>query len=213
MINPINDTAPKVAVITPTYNRDPRIIERCLRTVQWQTYSNIDHYVCHDGPWEDTPEVRSLIANYNDRITWTNTPERTDTYGAGVRQFVLDRLPEEVKYVVHLDDDNVIFPDFIKEHADTLEKYPEVDFSICKIVHNGPLPTHMGAAPKIISGVPPTFKNIDTLQVMVRAKAMRECGWVQYQGHQGYCNDGYTYQRLGELSRWVEIPKLLAIHI
>jgi hypothetical protein len=71
----------------------------------------------------------------------------------------------------------------------------------------------MGEAPKIITGVPPVFKNIDTLQIMVRAKAMKACGWSQYTGNQGYCNDGYTYQRLGEMFRWIELPKLLAIHI
>ena len=60
---------------------------------------------------------------------------------------------------------------------------------------------------------------LDQLSIMlreltdVRAKAMRECGWTQFTGQQGYCNDGYTYQRLGEMFRWVELPKLLAIHI
>lgn len=199
---------PKVAIITPTYNRENKILHRCIKSVQWQTYRNIEHYICHDGPWTKP----ALYSDYP-LVYWMNTPERTNSYGAGVRQFVLDSLKQDVDYIVHFDDDNVIFPDFIEEHVNCLEEHPEADFSICKIIHNGPLPAHMGVAPKIISGIPPVFKNIDTLQVMVRASAMKACGWTQHTGIQGYCNDGYTYQRLGEMFRWVEIPKLLAIHI
>ena len=213
MINPIDGVTAKVAVITPTYKRDAKVLDRCIRSVAWQSYPEIKHYICHDGAWEEDDKLTALRKEYSLVVNWMNTSERTNTYGAGVRQYVMDNLPEDIDYIVHLDDDNVIFPDFVKEHVDCLEKHPEVDFSICKISHNGPLPAHMGEAPKILTGVPPVFRNIDTLQIMVRAKAMRECGWTQFTGQQGYCNDGYTYQRLGEMFRWVELPKLLAIHI
>jgi glycosyltransferase involved in cell wall biosynthesis len=202
---------PLVAVITPTYNRDAKTIERCIKSVQWQTYMPVEHYICHDGPWAEDPAVDLLKSTVP--VVWMNTPERTNTYGAGVRQYVMEQLPPGVKYIVHLDDDNLLFPNFIEEHVQCLEAHTEVDFSICKIVHNGPLPTHMGEAPKIITGVPPVFRNIDTLQIMVRVEAMKACGWTQYTGQQGYCNDGHTYQRLGEMFRWIELPKLLAVHI
>jgi glycosyltransferase involved in cell wall biosynthesis len=206
-------TTPVVAVITPTYKRSAKVLDRCIRSVAWQSYPAIRHYVCHDGPWEEDAELDSLRKQYCLIVHYMSTPERTNTYGAGVRQYVMDNLPKEVEYIVHLDDDNVIFPDFIAEHVETLEKHPEADFSICRISHNGPLPAHLGQAPKILTGVPPVFRNIDTLQIMARAKAMKACSWTQHTGPQGYCNDGYTYQRLGEMFRWVEIPKLLAIHI
>lgn len=202
---------PRVAVITPTYNRDAKTLHRCIKSVEWQTYGQIKHYICHDGPWLPDEATDALKKTYGD-VVWWNTPNRTNSYGAGVRQYVLDQI-RDFDYLVHFDDDNVIFPDFVEEHVNCLEKHPEADFSICKIAHNGPLPAHMGQAPKIISGIPPVFKNIDTLQVVVRAKAMRACGWSQYTGAQGYCNDGYTYQKLGEMFRWIELPKLLAIHI
>ena len=180
--------------------------------MQWQTYPHIKHYICHDGPWledESLDYLKDLYAG----VSWQHTPERTNSYGAGVRQYVMDQLPGDVDYLLHMDDDNVIFPDFIEEHVRCLENHPEVDFSICRILHNGPLPAHLGEAPKVITGVPPVFRNIDTLQVVVRTAAMQKCGWMQYTGQQGYCNDGYTYQRLGEMFRWIEIPKLLAVHI
>lgn len=202
---------PRVAVITPTYKREAETLHRCIRAVQWQTYRNITHYICHDGPWPTDKSIDSLKEEYKD-VIWWNTPNRTNSYGAGVRQYVLDQI-YDFDYLVHFDDDNLIFPDFVEEHVNCLEQNKDKAFSICRIVHNGPLPAHMGEAPKIISGIPPVFKNIDTLQVVVRAGAMRKCGWSQYIGEQGYCNDGYTYQRLGEMFPWLELPKLLAIHI
>lgn len=202
-------TKPIVGIITPTYNRPFKTIQRCIQSVKWQTYSNIVHIICHDGPWSSP-----LSLEPNNNIIITNTPERTNSYGAGIRQYVLDNnITTDIKYLVHLDDDNVIFPDFVEEHVEVLESNSEVDFSICQILHNGPLPANLGTPPKIISGIPPIFRNIDTLQIMVRTPAMKICGWTQYTGDKGYCNDGYTYERLGKLFKWAEIPKLLAVHI
>jgi glycosyltransferase involved in cell wall biosynthesis len=202
---------PLVAVITPTYNRDNRILEQCINTVQWQTHSNILHIVCHDGPWS---------ANFLPKENWqgiiTNTPERTNSYGAGVRQYVLDTFIKnipDVKYLVHLDDDNIIFPRYVEEHVNYLEENKDVDFTVCKIVHNGPIPVKFGKPPQILTGVPPVYLNIDTLQVVVRTEAMIKCKWTCYTGRDGYCNDGYTYERLGKLSKWAELPKLLGIHL
>jgi glycosyltransferase involved in cell wall biosynthesis len=202
----------KVAIITPTYKRDLKTLERSVRSVLWQGYTDFTHFVCHDGPWEDSEELAAFKEKYSS-VVWMNTPERSNTYGASVRQHVLDQLDESFDYVVHFDDDNLLFPEFLEEHVKCLDSHPEVDFTICKILHNGPLPFHMGEAPKIISGIPPVFRNIDTLQVMVRVKAILACGWTQHEGMQGYCNDGYTYQRLGEMFRWEQVPKLLAIHL
>ena len=77
----------------------------------------------------------------------------------------------------------------------------------------GPLPSKLGNPPQIINGTPPVFQNIDTLQIMVKTSAMQTCGWTQNRGKQGYCNDGYTYERLGLMFKWIELPRLLAVHL
>ena len=204
---------PKVAVITSTYKRPLDIVDRCIRSVQWQTYGieNIVHYICHDGPSENLLEHQEW-----NNVIYTEVPYNTNSYGAGVRQYVLDHYIKsraDIDYVVHLDDDNLLFPDFIESHVSILESNLEAHFSICKILHLGPLPGHLGKPPQILNGTPPVFQNIDTLQVMVRVPSMIACGWTQHQGKAGYCNDGYTYDRLGKLFKWVELPKLLAIHL
>jgi hypothetical protein len=145
------------------------------------------------------------------------TGENTNSYGGGVREYVLsnfiEKNPTFFEYLVHLDDDNVLFPHFIQRNVEALEANPLKSFSICRIVHLGPLPQHLGPAPQVINGIPPVFQNIDTLQVVVRTSAMIQCRWDTFSGEKGYYNDGYTYDRLGKLFDWIEVPELLAIHI
>lgn len=207
---------PKVAIITPTYKRSAKVIDRCVRSVKSQSYEGtIIHIICSDGPEEE--HVRQYVESLNDPYTvYVCTEENTNSYGGGVREHVLRNLIANdltIKYLVHLDDDNVLFPHFVQDHVEALEANPDKAFSICKVLHLGPLPQHLGPAPQIISGIPPVFQNIDTLQVVVRTSAMLECGWNTFSGDQGYYNDGYTYDRLGKMFQWIEIPELLAIHI
>jgi len=205
---------PKVAVITSTYKRPSDIIDRCIRSVQWQTYGidNIIHYICHDGCSDTVDYDYTKWKN----VLYTETPEVTCNYGAGVRQYILDtyiKNSEDIKYILHLDDDNILFPEFIKTHIDVLEANKDADFSICEIIHLGPLPSHLGRPPQVITGIPPVYQNIDTLQVVARKEAMMECGWTQNSGIKGYCNDGSTFEKLGKMFKWTSISKLLAVHI
>lgn len=217
---------PYVCVITPTYKRSSDIIQRCITSVAWQIQvNNLDilQIVCSDGEIEEHAknlihETQKVLPNHV-KLLYDYTGENTNSYGGGVRHHVMTNILRDdiengiCKFLVHLDDDNVLFPDFIKKNLDILHTNPEAAFSICKVLHLGPLPEHLGNAPQVISGVPPVFRNIDTLQVVVRARQMLECGWDHYTGEQGYYNDGYTYDRLGKMFSYVELPELLAIHI
>jgi glycosyltransferase involved in cell wall biosynthesis len=211
-----NPQLPKVAVITPTYKRDVNVIDRCVLSVGSQSYDGmILHIICSDGPEEE--HVKNYVESLEDPyVVYTCTGENTNSYGGGVREYVLKNFIEQdpsLRYLVHLDDDNVLFPHFIERNVEALEANPDKEFSICKILHLGPLPQHLGPAPQVINGIPPVFQNIDTLQVVVRRDAMIQCRWNTFSGEQGYYNDGYTYDRLGKMFEWVEVPELLAVHI
>lgn len=218
MLNIVNPQLPKVAVITPTYKRPTKVIDRCVRSVQGQTYNGqVIHIICSDGPEEE--HVKEYVDSLGDpTVIYVCTGENTNSYGGGVREYVLTNYVEPaahstIDYLIHMDDDNVLFPHFIEENVNALEANPDKAFSICKILHLGPLPQHLGPAPQVINGIPPVFQNIDTLQVVVRREAMIQCRWNTFSGEQGYYNDGYTYDRLGKMFEWVEVPELLAVHI
>jgi glycosyltransferase involved in cell wall biosynthesis len=209
--------SPRIAIFTPTYNTKLPIVDRCIRSVQWQTYKKdcIDHFICHDGP--DTRALNEfsdyLKNNHWHNIYYSQLSHNTKTYGASVRQHLLNTVASGYDYILHLDDDNLIFPEFLEAHVNALEENPDCGFSVCKIIHLGPLPSHLAPAPAIINGIPPVYRNIDTLQIVVRSKAMKECGWIEKTGIDGYCNDGYTYDKLGKMFKWIEVPKLLGVHI
>jgi len=210
---------PMVAVLTPTFKRSIDVLDRCIRTVQYQTYgiNSSVHFICHDGLDIEQQDIFDEYQSNNkwiQNVVYLQLNKHTGTYGAGVRQHLLNtEVTDKFKYILHLDDDNVIFPEFLETHVNVLEKNLQAQFSICQILHLGPLPANLGQPPALMDGIPPKFRNIDTLQIVVRAKAMKECGWVQKTGTEGYCNDGYTYENLGKMFPWIEIPKLLAVHI
>lgn len=214
-----------IEIITPTVNRSIEVIERCIASVIWQQgmdKHSIRQIVCTDGDAE--PHVENLVERMNRlqdnvQIEYAYTGNATKSYGGGVRHFVMENILKEdilsgnIDYMAHLDDDNILYPHFLQKNIDALEQSPDAQFSICKVIHFGPLPSHLGLPPQVISGIPPVLRNIDTLQVVVRAKAMLECGWEHQSGELGYYNDGFTYERLGKMFSYVEVPEILGIHV
>jgi glycosyltransferase involved in cell wall biosynthesis len=194
-----------VSVITPTIHRDIATVERCVASVRSQLYQEWEHIVCSDG--ENEQEVSALCHGIREgRLLYYWSPEPQGHYGAGIRQ----RMHRYAKgdYLMYLDDDNIIFPDYMTKMVKALDDNPNAGFAVCHIVHMGPLPSSMGDPPKIVTGSPPRLQNIDTLQVMVRAEVAKKHGWIL----DGYMSDGYTYEMWASHAEWVEVPEVLAIH-
>lgn len=197
----------KVTIVTPTFQRDPGVLARCLGCVRAQTEAAWRHIVCSDGIHE--PDVEHLLAQENDpRLEYRVSSEHYGGYGAGVRQDVLTR-GEATEYIMFLDDDNVILPHYLERMVGALEGARNGEqFAICSILHFGPLPFFMGRPPVLLRGEPRVFQ-IDTLQVLVRTEAMREVGWRDH----GYLSDGFTYRALGERFGYVRVDDCLGIHV
>jgi hypothetical protein len=115
------------------------------------------------------------------------------------------------KYLCFYDDDNIILPTYLEELSKALDENKGAAFAICQIVHMGPLQKFVATPPAVLTGVPPKLYHIDTLQVMVRTGAIQGVGWDQSQG--GFYGDGTTYEILGKRYQWIEVPKILGVHI
>lgn len=199
----------KVTIITPTWRRDPRIIRNCIGCVRYQTYNNWEHIICSDG--EEEPIVRDLITQENDarRSYYHLTPDRNEQndYGSGVRTAMMKKATGD--YLCFYDDDNIIFPEYLRTLAEALDCNPDADFAICYIIHFGPVQSFIGKPPLVLTGLPPKLYHIDTLQVMVRATAISE--WDT--SHGGFYGDGTTFERLGQNYKYISVPQILGIHI
>ena len=199
---------PLVSIITPTCNRDLRIVQRCIQCVRSQTYEHWEHIVCSDGVLE--PHIKTLVESDRDaRMKYMVTAKKHGGYGGAVREEIINKIPLG-KLLVFYDDDNVIFPTYLEKMVKALvEAKNDEKFAICQIFHFGPLQPFFGPPPILLEGEPKLYY-IDTLQVMVEAEAMKKVGWVN---PLHYCSDGMTYEALGKAYKWVKVPECLGVHL
>lgn len=198
-----------VSIITPTYKAsDFEKLHRMIQSVNVQTYSNWEHIVCSDGILE--PNVASVVKSYNEnRRRYMISKQHYGGWGSSVREEVMNEHAHG-KYLVFLDDDNIIFPDYLEKMVSALESAKNNEkFAICKILHFGPVIPELGPTPIYLLGEP-KLCYIDTLQIMVEAEAMKSVGWI---AKEHYCSDGFTYQKLGETYGFTRITDCLAVHV
>jgi hypothetical protein len=199
----------KVTVITPTYRRDPKVVSRCLDCVRLQTIDNIEQLVCSDGSPEAS--IASLVGSIGDkRITYHHTNvKKAGDFGNVVRSEMLKKARGE--YILFLDDDNLILPDYLERMIRAIEDSGK-DFAVCKVVHFGPLnEEHYGKKPPVVlTGLPVKLFHVDPLQILVKRSAMQEIGWDT---EKGYLADGHTLQALGDKFEHVEVSEVLGFHM
>lgn len=100
----------KIAVIIAAYNAE-QYIERCISTIQTQTYGNWIAYVVNDGSIDSTGTVLEKIAANDDRIVYTNTENR-GMFSA--RRTAIDMV-KDCKYITFIDSDDYLCDDKIFE--------------------------------------------------------------------------------------------------
>ena len=199
---------PLVTIITPTWNRPNDVLERNIRCVNSQTYENWEHVICSDGYEERVEEL--VREDNNPKRTYKKMDKHYNNYANEIRQKCLEEANGD--YIVFYDDDNVIFPHFIEKMLGKLQEAPEdTAFTICHIIHLGPVPERLGEPPIVLTGQPVIPGNIDSLQVIIKKQALLDIGGWDIET--GYMADGYTYQRLAEKYDYVELPEILCVHI
>jgi len=110
--------APKVTVITPTYNR-PAYLPGAIRSVLAQEFTDWELLVVNDGG----TDVQDLVESFgDDRITYFNRTENTGK--AACLNFALECARGQ--YIAYLDDDDEWYPNHLSVLAGALEKNPHV---------------------------------------------------------------------------------------
>ena len=197
---------PKITVVTPTFNRSPHIVNRCIGSVRLQTFGDWKQIVCSDGIREERI-CDTVYAQGDPRCMYAVTSKPYRNSGNGVRQEVLMSWTD-TEYVMFLDDDNYIMPTYLEKMVGALEENEEAAFAICKILHFGPVQAFLGRPPVVLGTDKIKLYHVDTQQFVIRTAVMKSLGWLQ----KGYCADGYTFEELGKNHKHVAVDECLVVH-
>lgn len=111
---------PQISVVIPTYNR-ARNLRFCLEALTTQTHSAFEVIVCDDGSQDHTREV---VADFRERLNLRYRWQEDRGFRAAEARNLGIRLARG-KYVVFLDSDVVVGPEFLVCHQQALEAHPQ----------------------------------------------------------------------------------------
>jgi glycosyltransferase involved in cell wall biosynthesis len=119
----ITETKPLVSVIMPAYNA-AEYIAQAIDSVLRQDYRNFELIIINDGSTDDTGKI--IEGFRDDRIKYFSQENRgpAATCNIGIKK-------SAGEYIVRLDSDDMITPDFLGRHIEEFEKNPHADLVYC----------------------------------------------------------------------------------
>lgn len=120
-----------VSVIIPSYNHGCYLYES-VESVVNQTYSNIEIIIINDGSSDDTKVIANALMSEHKNIRFF---DREHEGIVNTRNFGL--FVSSGKYILFLDGDDKIHPDFLKETVAILDSKPSVGFVYTAVQHIG----------------------------------------------------------------------------
>ena len=123
---PIAGPAPRVSVITSTFNR-AEIVRGAIASVRAQTYADWEMCVVGDCTPDHTADV---VASLNDpRVRFFNLTEKSPprSHGSLAKNHALRHMARG-RYIAYLDDDDHYLPDHLRLLAGYLDAHPDARF-------------------------------------------------------------------------------------
>jgi glycosyltransferase involved in cell wall biosynthesis len=197
-------TIPLVSIITPSWQRHERLLNRCIPSVQAQAYPKVEHWVVSDGP--DLSLAEKLLERTG---TFTHPvhflelaahdPERH--WGHHARLAALARAKGDL--IGYVDDDDVLRPDHVRLLAKCLTEDLSIAwaYSVMQSYSSSGDWFHVGAG---AGG--PAFGNIGTPMIMHRRSALEHGTWgpassmEDWELVQRWLGAGLTYGRVYEVT-------------
>jgi glycosyltransferase involved in cell wall biosynthesis len=107
----------------PAYNAVDYIME-AIESVLIQNYRNFELLIINDGSTDNTEEI--VLGFKDERIRYYHQENRglAATHNVGIKQ-------SRGEFIIKLDCDDMMVPDFIAKHLQEFEKHPEADLIYC----------------------------------------------------------------------------------
>jgi glycosyltransferase involved in cell wall biosynthesis/SAM-dependent methyltransferase len=114
------ESEPLVSVYMVTYNME-RFIRQAIDSVLAQTCQNLELLIVDDGSTDGTKDI---VASYSDnRIRYIYKPHKN--FASGMNTAISEAKGE---YLVGVDSDDYIEPDYIEKMVAFADKYPDIDY-------------------------------------------------------------------------------------
>lgn len=107
---------PKVSIIIPLYNQE-RYLSACIKSLQNQTYKNIEIIIVNDGSKNKCTQIASDIVSSDDRIKLINKENEGTSYARRDGY-----LAAEGEYISFVDDDDLMPADAIEVMVNEIEE-------------------------------------------------------------------------------------------
>ncbi len=126
----MNDTAPLITTIIPTYRR-PKLLRRAIRSVLNQTYPHFQVCVYDNASGDETASVVGEIAKMDSRVKYHCHPENI----GAAKNFIYGMEHVETPFFSLLSDDDILLPEFYQTAMDGFNKFPGAIFSAGATIH------------------------------------------------------------------------------
>ncbi len=117
------DQQPLVSVIIPAYNAE-RYVAETIKSVLNQSYKNFELVVVNDGSIDQTKDI--VLSFQDERIKYLYQENRglASAHNVGIKN-------SKGGFLIKLDSDDMMTPDFIARHLAEFEEHPEADLVYC----------------------------------------------------------------------------------
>lgn len=117
----MQEISPKVSIVVPCYNQ-AHFLEECLLSVLKQSYDNWECIIVNDGSPDNTKEVAEQFTKKDKRFIhhYQENGGLASARNAGIKA-------AKGKYILPLDSDNKIRPDYVSESIKIMENDSAVD--------------------------------------------------------------------------------------
>ena len=157
-------TGPLVSVITPTWDRHDFLMDRCIPSVQAQTWPHVEHVVVSDGP---DLELKLSLALTDPDVRFDELPDRDGAGHWGHRARLHAIGISKGDLITYLDDDDAYRPEHCAVLAQALEDHPGADFAYSLMSSDG----------AVIGQDPPVYCQIGTPMIMHRRETLAMGTW------------------------------------
>jgi glycosyltransferase involved in cell wall biosynthesis len=166
---------PLVSVITPTWQRHERLLNRCVPSVQAQAYPRVEHVIACDG---QDPELAQRIDKLAQRVgafchpvTFVHLPEHAPEQHWGHLARLAGIEAAKGEYIAYVDDDDALRSDHVAKLAACLDADPEAGWAYSV------MESHNSSGATQIGFTPPSCGQIGTPMIMHRRETLQHGTW------------------------------------